>query len=367
MPVRAARSRSTPRRRTITSTRPVRVVAGTIPLLTGRLDWDLSRGRMEIPLGRQRAEADPDPGHGDRQHGRSRPLPDRGAAADRHGLPDASRRGSARLRARACACRPSRATRCCARRTRAACRSNRCHLTATSIPIGMLEVRALTLDFDPAGGSWTGTAKLKLPGPPPQVIADATVVVRDGLVRAREPGRRQLAGHLRLRRAAGAARARRRAPTRSGSAASWRSARARRCPASASSSASSGTVDFTAGTPVGAAAARALAGRPGDRHGLVHGVLDRPPGLRRRSRRIELRPDIGVSAAVKGVDPAELVRVSRAARGPGCSASHLQGDGLFSSVGAGRVRAGEAAELGQGRPGVPRRLRIPVRDQAAST
>ncbi len=42
----------------------------------------------------------------------------------------------------------------------------------------------------------------------------------------------------------------------------------------------------------------------------------------------------------------------------------LQGDGLFSSVGARRVRAGEAAELGQGRADVPRRLRLPVRDQA---
>ena len=37
-------------------------------------------------------------------------------------------------------------------------------LTATSIPIGMLEVRALTLDFEPAAGNWAGTAKLKLPG-----------------------------------------------------------------------------------------------------------------------------------------------------------------------------------------------------------
>ena len=43
----------------------------------------------------------------------------------------------------------------------------------------------------------------------------------------------------------------------------------------------------------------------------------------------------------------------------------LQGDGLFSSVGLAACVPVQAAELGQGRAGVPRRLRLPVRDQAA--
>src|SRR5215208_2229765 len=37
--------------RTITSTRAVRVLAGAVPLYAGKIDWDLSSGRFELPVG----------------------------------------------------------------------------------------------------------------------------------------------------------------------------------------------------------------------------------------------------------------------------------------------------------------------------
>ena len=261
----------------------MRVVAGTIPLLTGRLDWDLSRGRMEIPLdgsvlkliriqgtatvttdgpGRFRIAALP------RIDTIFQTFASRLGAASGASLRLPAITGNALLRTE----------------NARGLSLDSLSLTATSVPIGMLEVRALTLDFDPAAGNWTGTAKLKLPGPPPQVIADATVVVRDGAFeRASLVAGNSLGTYgfgVRLERLALDARTQ---PVPA-SAASSRSARARRCPASASSSASSGAVDFTAGTPSRAAAARAHAGRPGHRLGVLHGVLDRPPGLRRRPR-----------------------------------------------------------------------------------
>ena len=164
-----------PEARTITSTQPVRVVAGTIPLLTGRLDWDLSRGRMEIPLdgsvlkliriqgtatvttdgpGRFRIAALP------RIDTIFQTFASRLGAASGASLRLPAITGDALLRTE----------------NARGLSLDSLSLTATSVPIGMLEVRALALDFDPAAGNWTGTAKLKLPGPPPQVIADATVV-----------------------------------------------------------------------------------------------------------------------------------------------------------------------------------------------
>ena len=295
-------------------------------------------------------------------HGRPRPLPDRGAAADRHDLRDVRGPARRRLGGRACACPPSPGDALLRTENARGLSLDSLSLTATSIPIGMLEVRALTLGFDPAAGSWTGTAKLKLPGPPPQVIADATVVVRDGRVRAREPGRRQLARHVRLRRAAGAARARRAhrpVPVRRRDGARRGPVAARPRPARARERGRR----LHRRHAGGAAAARA------------HRRSARPPASASYTASstgrqefagdlaLQVQPDLGVSAGVKGVVQPTWFVVQGQAR-VRVIGLDLQGDGLFSNVGVAGVRAGEAAELGQGRAAVPRRLRLPVRDQA---
>ncbi len=261
-----------PEARTITSTQPVRVVAGTIPLLTGRLDWDLSRGRMEIPLdgsvlkliriqgtatvttdglGRFRIAVLP------RIDTIFETFAARLGAASRASLRLPAITGDALLRTE----------------NARGLSLDSLSLTATSIPIGMLEVRALTLDFDPAAGNWTGTAKLKLPGPPPQVIADATVVVRDGAFeRASLVAGNSLGTYgfgVRLERLALDART---DPFRFGGELALGAGPS--LPGLGQLVRVSGAVDFTAGTPVGAAAARAHAGRPGHRH--------RPPTRRPR-------------------------------------------------------------------------------------
>ena len=67
----------------------------TIPLYAGRIDWDLSSGRFELPIGADAAvRLHPPHRDGDGRHRRARALPDRRAAADRLGL--RALRGAAR-------------------------------------------------------------------------------------------------------------------------------------------------------------------------------------------------------------------------------------------------------------------------------
>ena len=255
-----------------------------IPLYAGRIAWDLSSGRFELPIGADAAV------RFIRLTGTATVVTD-GLGRFRIGvlprIDSVFERFAARLGAVSGAnLRLPAITGDAVLRTENArgLSVEALHLTAASIPIGLLEVRSLVLDFEPAAGNWLGTAKLKLPGPPPQVIADATVVVRDGAFqRASLVAGNSLGTYgfgVRLERLAldvadGPVPVRRRARARR---------RARRCPASGSSSGSSGTVDVHRGHALAAAAARALAGRPGDRHGVVHRGLDRPPGLLRRRR-----------------------------------------------------------------------------------
>ncbi len=157
----------------------MRVVAGTVPLYAGRLDWDLSRGRIEIPIDAGLLKLI-------RLQGTATVTTDglgRFRIAVLPRIDSIFERFAARLGAASGAnLRLPAITGDAVLRTENArgLSLEALRLTATSIPIGMLEVRALTLDFEPAAGNWTGTAKLKLPGPPPQVIAGATVTVRDG-------------------------------------------------------------------------------------------------------------------------------------------------------------------------------------------
>ena len=194
----------------------------------------------------------------------------------------------------------------------------------------MLEVRALTLDFDPAGGSWTGTAKLKLPGPPPQVIADATVVVREGsFERASLVAGNSLGTYgfgVRLERLALDVRAN---PFRFGGELALGAGPS--LPGLGQLVRVSGAVDFTAGTP------SELRVRGRSQVGPATGTASYTASSTGRQdfagdAAIELRPDIGVSATVKGViQPSWFVFQGGArARMLGLS---LQGDGLFSSVG----------------------------------
>ena len=168
-----------PDERTITSTRPVRVSAGKVPLFLGRIDWDLSRGRFEIPLdttalqliriqgtatvttdglGRFRIAVLP------RIDTIFETFAARLGAASRANLRLPAITGDAVLRTE----------------NARGLSLDTLSVTATSVPIGLLEVRELTLDFDPAAGNWSGKAKLRLPGPPPQVTAEVAVVVSNG-------------------------------------------------------------------------------------------------------------------------------------------------------------------------------------------
>jgi hypothetical protein len=318
-----------PAARTIKSARTVRVHAGSVPLYAGRLDWDLSRGRFEIPLdgsllkliriqgtatvttdglGRFRIAALP----------RIDTIFERFAA----GLGAASR---ANLRLPAI-------TGDLVLRTEngRGLSLESLSLTAESIPLGMLEVRALTLDFDPAAGNWNGAAKLKIPGPPPQVIADATVVVRDGVFdRASLVAGNSLGTYgfgVRLERLALDVRT---DPFRFGGELALGAGPS--LPKLGQLVRLAGTVDFTAGTP----SELRLRGR--SRIGPATGTASYTTSSTGRqtfdgTAAVDLRPDIGVSAGVKGVIQQSWFVVQGAARARVLNVS-LQGDGLFSNVG----------------------------------
>ena len=204
-------------------------------------------------------------------------------------------------------------------------------LTASSIPLGMLEVRALALDFDPAGGSWTGAAKLKLPGPPPQVIADATVAVRGGTFeRASLVAGNSLGTYgfgVRLERLALDVRT---DPFRFGGELALGAGPS--LPGLGQLLRVSGTADFTAGTP----SELRLRGRT--QIGPANGTASYTTSSTGRQDfagdiTLEVQPDLGVSAGVKGVVQPTWFVVQGQAR-VHVIGLDLQGDGLFSNVGA---------------------------------
>ena len=341
----------------------MRVVAGTIPLSTGRLDWDLSRGRMEIPLDGSLLKLI-------RIQGTATVTTDGLGRFRIAVLPRidtifetfAARLGTA---SRASLRLPAITGDALLRTENARGLSlESLSLTASSIPLGMLEVRALALDFDPAGGSWTGAAKLKLPGPPPQVIADATVAVRGGTFeRASLVAGNSLGTYgfgVRLERLALDVRT---DPFRFGGELALGAGPS--LPGLGQLLRVSGTADFTAGTP----SELRLRGRT--QIGPANGTASYTTSSTGRQDfagdiTLEVQPDLGVSAGVKGVvQPTWFVRP-----GPGAGPRDRPrppGRRAVLQRRRRRVCAGAAAELGQGRADVPRRLRISVRDEAAST
>ena len=319
-----------PEQRRIQSSGPVRVLAGSVPLYAGRLDWDLSRGRLELPLGGDAAfrlirltgtATITTDGLG---RFRIAVLPRIDSVFDRF----AARLGAisgANLRL------PGITGDAVLRTENARGLSlEALRLTATSIPIGMLEVRALTLDFEPAAGNWAGTAKLKLPGPPPQVIADATVTVRDGAFQQAS----LIAGNslgtygfgVRLERLALDMRA---DPFRFGGELALGAGPS--LPGIGQLMRVSGTVGFTAGTP----SELRLTGR--SQIGPATGNATFTTSSTGRQdfagdAALAIRPDIGLFATVKGtVQPTYFVVQGQArARLMGLE---LPGEGLVSNVG----------------------------------
>ena len=319
-----------PERRTITSTQPVRVLAGAIPLYAGRLDWDLSSGRFEVPIGADAAM------RFIRLAGTATVATDglgRFRIAVLPRIDSVFERFATRLGAFSGAgLRLPAITGDAVLRTENArgLSLEALHLTAASIPIGLLEVRALSLDFEPSAGNWMGTAKLKLPGPPPQVIADATVVVRDGafqqasLVAGNSLG--SYGFGVRLERLALDVRT---DPFRFGGELALGAGPS--LPGLGQLVRVAGTVDFTAGTP----SELRLRGR--SQVGPATGTASYTAASTGRqdfagTAAIDLRPDIGVSAGVSGIiQPKSFVLLGNAeARVLGV---RLRGDGLFSSVG----------------------------------
>jgi hypothetical protein len=75
-------------------------------------------------------------------------------------------------------------------------------LAVQSVPIGLLELRSIALGFDPATNRWLGTLQLRLPGPEPRTLVDASMAIRDGgFERATvDVANRSMAGGVALRR-----------------------------------------------------------------------------------------------------------------------------------------------------------------------
>ena len=298
---------------------------------------------------------------GDGRHRRARALPDRRAAADRIGLRalrGAARRGVGREPAA-----PGHHG-----RRRAAHRERARALDRGAAPDGGLDPDR------PARGPAAG-ARLRAVGRQLARHGEAEAARaaaagdrrrdRGGARRrvpAGQPRRGQLPGQLRLRHPARAPRARRAerpVPVR-------RRARPRRRPVAARARAAHpgrGDGRHHGGHALGAAAARALAGRPGDRHGLLHRGLDRPPGLLRRRRDHAPARRRGVRGRA-GRRAAALVHLPRPGARP-AARPRPAGRRALLERGHRRLRAREAPELGQGRRHVPGRVRLSLHHQAA--